>query len=86
MKRYTPKKKKKKVEKPVIRTKLVRIDVRTVIEVSASIPDEVAIEHFHARRNMEYRAPTTFMRAEVPSVSLEELLSIVDDSILPDEE
>ena len=84
----TPKVKKEK--KPVKRTKLVRIDARTVIEVSVNIPDEVAIERFYARQDVKSGSLTTFMgptvRAEIPSGSLEELSAMVDDSVLPDED
>ena len=84
----TPKVKKEK--KPAKRTKLVRIDVRTVIEVSASIPDEVARERFYARQDVKSGSLTTFMgstvKAEIPSGALVELSAIVDDSELPDED
>jgi len=82
--------KKKKAVMPVKDKKTVRIDERTVIEVSVDIPDEVARERFLVRHGREYQAPTTYMstrpRAEVPSGSLEELSAMVDDSELPDED
>ena len=55
MKSYTPRKKREK--KPVIQTKLVRVDHRTQIEVSVSIPDDVAIERYYQRHTTVTRPP-----------------------------
>ena len=74
---YTPRKKKE--EKPVIKTKIVRIDHRTEIEVSADIPDDVAIERYYARHKTATRPPIV---AEVEE--LQE--AVMDDVDLPEED
>jgi len=67
MKSYTPRKKRK--VKPVIQTKLVRIDHKTQIEVSVSIPDDVAIERYYERHKTVTRPPGV---AQYPIVLPEE--------------
>jgi len=86
MKPYTPRQ--KKVIAPVRRTKIIRIDARTQIEVLASIPDDVARERFITKRNLGPRAPyaSLYPADEKPEVSQKELADVVDDSALPEQE
>ena len=79
----------KKAIKPVIKTKLVRIDHRTQIEVSVSISDDLAREHYLSRLNIPIKGkferlmPNTpqmpvkheFKDEEVVDEELEEVLS-----------
>ena len=86
MKPYTPRQ--KKVIAPVMQMKIIRIDHRTQIEVSASIPDDVARERFITKRNLGPRAPyaSLYPADEKPEVPQEELASVVDDEDLPETE
>ena len=80
MKPYTPRQ--KKVIAPVMQMKIIRIDHRTQIEVSASIPDDVAIERYYQKHTTVVRPPI-IVRGEIPQ---EELAAVIDDSVLPEEE
>ncbi len=72
---YTPRK--KKIQGPLVKgaMKKVRIDAKTEIMVDVTIPDDVAINRYYERHKTAIRPPTD---------ELEELASIVDDSLLPD--
>ena len=73
-------------------TKSVRIDDKTVIEVSISISDEEARDRFFARHTTIKRPEDIVMYPvaqkecykEVPMGSYEQLTSIIDDEMLPD--
>ena len=80
MKPYTPRQKKAII--PVIQMKIIRIDHRTQIEVSASIPDDVAIERYYQKHTTVVRPPI-IVHGEIPQ---EELAAVIDDSDLPDQE
>ena len=90
---FTPTKKRHGIIKPVGPTKIIRIDSRTQIEVSASIPDNVAIARFN-EKNRAYlmygnRTPNNPVKdefKEIPMGSIEELASIIDDGALPETE
>ena len=86
MKPYKPRK--KKVIMTVRRMKLVRIDWKTQIEVSASIPDDVAIERYYERHKTAIRPPIIaqhpMTKDECSEVPQEELAALLDDSLLPE--
>ena len=86
MKHYEPRK--KKPVKLSIKTKMVRIDHRTQIEVSASIPDDVAIERYYERHKTAIRPPIIaqhpMTKDECSEVPQEELAALLDDSLLPE--
>lgn len=92
MKPYTPRK--KKLVKLVIQTKIVRIDHKTQIEVSVSIPDEVAIENYYLRHKTAIRPPDVAQHPlakdecyeGLPIEMVEELAAIVDDTNLTETE
>ncbi len=72
--------------------KSVRIDRNTLICVSASIPDQEAIDRYNMRHNSKKYpsavnlTPITPDEAlkEIPMGSIEELSQIIDDSNLPE--
>ena len=74
-------------------TKILRIDSRTQIEVSTSIPDNVAIARFN-EKNRAYlmygnRTPNNPVKdefKEVPMGSIEDLASVVEDLTAPETE
>jgi hypothetical protein len=85
MKPYTPRK--KKSVKLSQKTKLVRIDHRTQIEVSVSIPDDEARERYLTRIQSSQRILRGYKKAqrkeiEIPLGSLEEIALLIDDSSL----
>jgi hypothetical protein len=91
MKHYTPRK--KHAEKPIVRTKSVRIDARTLIEVNADIPDDVARERFFARAKTYSHygqgTPNLVVKEvfkEIPVGDITELAAIVDDANLSETE
>ena len=69
--------------------KIVYINARTSIEVSVDIPDDVAIERFCARHNIEPQPPeiTEYpMRPEecLEESDVEEFVEVDDDPLLPE--
>jgi len=75
MKDYTPRKKKE--VKLAIQTKLVRINHRTQIEVSVSIPDDVAIERYYQRHTTAVR-PSDVLKYMHP-VPKEECYEVLEE-------
>ncbi|MBK5202145.1 MAG: hypothetical protein JJE45_00285 [Prolixibacteraceae bacterium] len=74
-----PKSHKKKPVKLSQKTKLVRINHRTQVEVPVAVPDDVAIERYYQRHTTAVRPPIV---ADVEE--LEE--AIIDEDVLPEEE
>jgi len=81
--------------KPVFKSKLVRIDEHTLIEVAVGIPDD------EARENYLFRVQSTkphvfgfkktsridyFKKEDVSEITQEELQKLIDDSELPESE
>ena len=82
-----------KSKKPIspsrkIKTRMVRIDAKTIIEVDARLSDEEAIEHYFLRHTDAIR-PDRHMRSRVPDVplerSVESLTAIVQETETPEE-
>jgi hypothetical protein len=81
---YTPRKK-KKLSGPTLcgKTKLIRIDWRTEIEVPVSMSNEDAIERYYRRHKEAIRPPIASTNEdEVPQ---EELAALIDDENLSDD-
>jgi len=70
MRSYTPRKKRK--VKPAIKTKLVRVDSKTQIEVSVDIPDDVAIERYYQRHTTVVRPPVVTQHPLTPDECFEQ--------------
>jgi hypothetical protein len=66
MNTYTPRK--KKIHKPVIQTKLVRIDHRTQIEVPVSISDDDARERYLSRLNIPVKGKYARLLPNTPQL------------------
>jgi hypothetical protein len=89
---FTPRK--KKIHGPSISgaMKTVRVDDRTQIMVPTTISDEDAIERYLTRINASKQSVSGFKLAhktketEDDDIPQEELASVVDDSVLPEEE
>jgi hypothetical protein len=87
---YTPRKK-KKLSGPTLcgKTKLIRIDHRTEIEVPVSMSNDVAIERYYQRHkdavrpSDALRRPLTEDECEAPQEELQAVL--VNDDNLPDD-
>jgi len=91
MKPFTPRH--KKFVKPTFKTKIVRIDSHTQIEVRDSISDADAREHYlNATRDKQHhprilQPPLVDGDSEVmPLGSQEALAAIIDDADLPEDE
>ena len=86
MNHFTPRH--RKFVPPSKGTKLVRIDFRTQVEVSMSIPDDLARERYYARHKIEpvpenlalYPVLVAECFKEIPSGSLEEMEIMADDT------
>jgi hypothetical protein len=69
----------KKPVKAVVKTKLVRIDFRTQIEVPVSIPDDVAREKYLSRLNIAIKpcyipsTPNYPVKEEFKDIPIEEI-------------
>lgn len=92
-KTFTPRKKKLHGHTLSRTMKTVRIDNKTVIEVSISLSDEEARDRFYERHTAMKRPENTAMYPimqkecfkEIPVGSLEDIsTSIIDDEMLPD--
>jgi hypothetical protein len=83
---YEPRK--KKAEKPFRQTRLVRIDIKTQIEVPVSVSDEDAIERYYQRHTTAI-GPTINSNRQImddgDEVPQEELAAVLDDSEIPEE-
>jgi len=71
------------------KTKIVKIDAHTSVEVSVSISDKEAIDRYYNRHTMAVRPPEIaehpMAKEDCYEVPVEELASIEDDdSLLPD--
>ena len=62
----------KKIIKPVIKTKLVRIDFRTQIEVSVKIPDDMARENYLSRLNIPIKGRFERLKQNTPQMPIKE--------------
>ena len=96
MKPFTPRK--KKLHKPKVTGKMrsVRIDAKTIICVDASLSDEEARERFLSRYRCGCYGPERYMPPKIKSDmekersrevgmgTLEELESIIDETMKPD--
>lgn len=90
---YKLRKKKPSIIHNDVEKKFIKIDDRTMIEVPANIPDDVAKERYLRKmtasqsKPLPPRAKTQVLYSEKPIGSLEDIQnSIVDDSDLPDDE
>ena len=90
---FEPRKKKLHGITVVGATKIIRIDSRTQIEVSASIPDNVAIARYNEKHRALFlydtRTPNNPVKAEfreIPVGSIEDLASVVEDLTAPETE
>lgn len=85
---YTPRQ--KKPVRHIIKTKLVRIDFRTEIEVSASIPDDVARERYLSRLNIPIKSahvraePVKEKPKEIPVGDINELEELIKETQQPE--
>lgn len=88
MKSFTPRQ--KNPTKPVIKTKIVKIDSHTSIEVPADIPDEEARENYLLKASVPKNAlfgfrktsrVNYFKKEAGEEISQEELREFIDDNI-----
>jgi len=94
MKPFNPRKKRNHVIPKMDDMKSVRIDAHTLICVSKAITDDEARERFHSRYNSNPYPPDYYspprMQDEVVQIkgvgSLEDMVAIEDDILLPDME